>query len=140
MTFGASDKIGGEKPGFSEKWVSAGARALLIGCAALLLTLVDAQDAMAHAARRHTDQPGVIGPRGWDELWRTWELEPGVVIPLALSALLYGCGVWHMWRSAGVGRGIRKWEAASFAAGWLTLIVALVPRFTRGAACCFPLT
>jgi cytochrome c oxidase assembly factor CtaG len=31
-----------------------------------------------------------------------------------------------MWRAAGVGRGVRRWEAACFALGWLTLVAALV--------------
>jgi putative membrane protein len=31
-----------------------------------------------------------------------------------------------VWRDAGVGHGVRRWEAASFAGGWLALVVALV--------------
>jgi cytochrome c oxidase assembly factor CtaG/cytochrome c2 len=34
--------------------------------------------------------------------------------------------VTRLWRKAGAGKGISWWAAASFAAGWLTLIVALV--------------
>src|SRR5438045_9130014 len=68
----------------------------------------------------------VAGPRDWHELWRSWSLEPGVVIPLALAAWLYGRGLARLWRVAGVGRGIRRWEASSFAAGWLGLAPALV--------------
>lgn len=60
------------------------------------------------------------------DLWRTWEFDPGVVIPLALSAWLYTQGIWKLWRSSGQGRGIKRWEVACFAGGWLSLVVALV--------------
>ena len=34
--------------------------------------------------------------------------------------------VARLWRVAGVGHGERKWEAISFATGWLALVIALV--------------
>ncbi|MCL4403117.1 MAG: cytochrome c oxidase assembly protein [Acidobacteria bacterium] len=52
------------------------------------------------------------------DLWAAWEWDPGVVIPLALSAWLY-------WRGASHRHGIRTWEAACFWAGWGTLFLAL---------------
>ena len=55
-----------------------------------------------------------------------WSWDPLVVLGLAVSVWLYGRGVWHLWRRAGVGQGIRRWEAASFAAGWLALFTALI--------------
>ena len=55
-----------------------------------------------------------------------WEWDPFVLVPLALSAGLYARGVWLMWRRAGVGRGVARWQAAAFAAAWLTLVGALV--------------
>jgi putative membrane protein len=55
-----------------------------------------------------------------------WELEPLVVVPLAVTAILYTVGVARLWRRAGVGRGISGWSAVSFTAGWLTMVVALV--------------
>jgi putative membrane protein len=67
----------------------------------------------------------LVGPRNWGELWRTWGLEPGVVIPLVASALLYSWGLARLWRH-GVGRGVRKADAFCFAGGWLALAVALV--------------
>jgi putative membrane protein len=64
-----------------------------------------------------------------------WELEPGSVLCLALSAWLYAAGVRRTWRRAGRGGGIKTWEAACFAAGWLTLVVALVsPLHPLGSA------
>jgi putative membrane protein len=66
------------------------------------------------------------GPRNWDELMVAWEFDPLVVLPLVLSAYWYAAGLTRIWRDAGVGRGIRRWEAASFWSGWLALLVALV--------------
>ena len=65
-------------------------------------------------------------PRNWDELWRAWEFEPWVVLPLALSALVYGRGLASIWNRAGVGHGVRRWEAAALICGWLLLVVALI--------------
>src|SRR5579884_1466559 len=62
----------------------------------------------------HTGEP--LEPH---DLWTAWDWEPGIVIPLALSAILYA-------RGARARHGIRTWEAASFAAGWIVLFLALV--------------
>lgn len=63
---------------------------------------------------------GLAGPTlGWN--WDAW-----IVVPLAASALLYAAGVARMWRRAGIGRGIARWQLSAFAAGWLTLCGALV--------------
>jgi putative membrane protein len=55
-----------------------------------------------------------------------WEFTPLVVVPLAVTAVLYAAGLLRLWRRAGFGRGISGWAATSFAAGWLTLVVSLV--------------
>jgi putative membrane protein len=55
-----------------------------------------------------------------------WSWEPFTIGLLALSGALYAAGVARLWRRAGVGQGIRRWEALCFAAGWLALIVALL--------------
>jgi putative membrane protein len=57
---------------------------------------------------------------------RRWEFTPLVVAPLAVTAVLYVAGLLRLWRRAGVGRGISRWAATSFAVGWLTLVVSLV--------------
>jgi putative membrane protein len=88
----------------------------------LLLAAAFAPAAFAHGGEVH----GPARPHDWAELWRTWGLEPGVLVPLALSGYLYARGLARMWRAAGIGHGIRTWEAASFAGGWLALFVALV--------------
>src|SRR3954449_4876381 len=56
--------------------------------------------------------------------WWTWD--PFVILLLAVSGALYAVGLARLWRRAGVGQGIRRWEAGCFAAGWLALFVALV--------------
>ncbi|HEY0513491.1 MAG TPA: cytochrome c oxidase assembly protein [Thermoanaerobaculia bacterium] len=70
-----------------------------------------------HALHHHLDAHTVLR-------WWTWD--PFVILLLALSGGLYAAGLARLWRRAGVGQGIRRWEAACFAGGWLSLIVALI--------------
>jgi putative membrane protein len=49
------------------------------------------------------------------DLWTAWRFNPGVVIPLAASAILYGRG-----------RGATRFQLATFWAGWISLVLALV--------------
>ncbi|MDB4947607.1 MAG: hypothetical protein JWM27_256 [Gemmatimonadetes bacterium] len=82
------------------------------------------------AAWAHTGRP--IGPH---DLWGAWSLEPAVVAALVASAALYVVGTRRLWAKAGAGRGVRRWEAACFAAGWTTLALALVsPLHALGGA------
>lgn len=68
----------------------------------------------------------MTAPLAPHELWRAWSFEPGVVLPLALAAGLYARGLRALWRQAGAGHGVRRWQAGAFAAGWLALAIALV--------------
>lgn len=52
------------------------------------------------------------------DLWKAWSTDPGVVIPLALSAMLSALYT----RRAGFSLS----RTAFFAAGWLTLVIALI--------------
>jgi putative membrane protein len=45
---------------------------------------------------------------------------------LIALAVIYAAGVARLWRAAGVGRGISRAQALAFAAGWVTLVLALV--------------
>jgi putative membrane protein len=54
-----------------------------------------------------------------------WVADPWLVIPLALSALMYRSGVRRLWRN-GLGRGISRGQAWCFVIGWLALATALV--------------
>jgi cytochrome c oxidase assembly factor CtaG len=55
-----------------------------------------------------------------------WTWEPFTVALLILSAVVYAIGLRVLWRRAGRDRGVRAWQAASFAAGLLTLAIALL--------------
>jgi len=55
-----------------------------------------------------------------------WSFDPFVTIPLALTGVLYTTGVARLWRRAGIGESVRRWQAACFAAGWLSLFGELV--------------
>lgn len=80
-----------------------------------LLRAAAVRPAPAHDRHESIGRAGA-GPRDWEELWRTWGLEPGVLIPLALAGVLYAAGVARLWRAAGAGRGVRRWEAELAAA------------------------
>src|SRR5438045_1145572 len=66
-------------------------------------------------------------PHNFAELWRLWGTEPVVLILLVLFAAAYVHGLRRFWRSGGarIGSGIKLWEAACFAGGWLALFIAL---------------
>ena len=89
-------------------------RISVLGCC--LLQVLAVATAKAHEGKPHHAR----------DLPYTWGLDPIVLICLALSGWLYLRGVRRLWRDAGRGHGIRRWEAAVYAGGWLTLFVALV--------------
>lgn len=60
------------------------------------------------------------------EIWRHWTWEPFTAALLSLSAAVYATGLRRLWQRAGTGAGIRRWEAASFGAGLLSIAVALL--------------
>jgi putative membrane protein len=86
-----------------------------MGAVALLL-LIAAAPAWAHA-------PDASGAH---DVLRHFTFEPWVVVPLVIALVLYAAGVTRLWRHAGVGRGITRRQVACFAAGWVSLVVALV--------------
>lgn len=60
-----------------------------------------------------------------------WTPDPLAIGTVVLSSSLYAAGVRRLWRSVGVGHGIKRWEALSFALGQLTLLLALVSPIDR---------
>jgi putative membrane protein len=52
--------------------------------------------------------------------------EPWLIGMLAIAAMLYASGLAKLWKKAGPGRGISKFQAASFAVGWAVLAAALL--------------
>jgi putative membrane protein len=80
------------------------------------LLLASASMGWAHPGEVH------ISPQNWPAEW-SWE--PGVVIPLALTLLLYAAGVVRIYRRNRRNPAISRWRVAAFALGWLTLVLAL---------------
>ncbi len=66
-----------------------------------------------------------------------WNLEPSILVPIALAALWYALGVIKVWSRAGRGHGVRRWQACLFAGGLFSLIVALVSPLDSLAASLF---
>lgn len=54
-----------------------------------------------------------------------WSWEPGVTLPLLASGVLYARGALVLRLRAARG-GVQSWEIAAFAAGWLTMVLALL--------------
>jgi cytochrome c oxidase assembly factor CtaG len=79
-----------------------------------LALLLSVDSASAHEGHLHWD-----GLENW-----TWDLR--IIVPLGVSAGLHAVGVSRLWRRAGLGRGVRFWQAGSFFAGWLLLLGALM--------------
>jgi putative membrane protein len=93
-----------------------GLSAYVLWVAVFALSLSAATSALAHDGRPHRPH----------DLIYTWGFDPLVLASLVLSGWLYVRGCLKLWRGAGVGRGIRRWEAIAYLAGWLALFVALV--------------
>jgi putative membrane protein len=66
------------------------------------------------AAWGHTGEP--LEPH---DLWSAWSLDPGIVIPLALVAILFAAG-------ARTSRGVSGKQFVCFWSGWIFLALALV--------------
>jgi cytochrome c oxidase assembly factor CtaG len=66
----------------------------------------------------------LLHPTSELEVGWTWDPLPLAVI--AAASTFYALGVTRLWRSAGVGQGIRRWQAASFGLALLTLGLALL--------------
>src|SRR4051794_15582649 len=89
--------------------------------------MVAAAPVIAHEIdEEHESSPISVAPRNLHELWHTWGWEPGSMIGLAIAGVWYAVGLRRTWRSSGVGHGIRRWEAACYAGGWIALFVALI--------------
>ncbi|HEV7992745.1 MAG TPA: cytochrome c oxidase assembly protein [Gemmatimonadaceae bacterium] len=88
------------------------------GCAIAALCI---GAALPRAAWAHTGR----APEPHD-LWTSWTFAPAVIVGLVLAAWWYARGVRALWRHAAPGRGIARWRAACFAAGVLTVAIALV--------------
>jgi putative membrane protein len=66
------------------------------------------------------------GPLEPHDLWSVWNVDPWLLIPLAVTAIIYLWGTRKLWRRAGLGRGICTWRFVGFFGGILALFVALI--------------
>lgn len=62
---------------------------------------------------------------GPPDLWNEWSFEPSIIIPLLITILIYLWGMFHVWRRAGIGHGIRLRQWLSFAGAILVLVLTL---------------
>jgi putative membrane protein len=90
---------------------------------ATLPSLTLGQEALSHESLGHEafghDAHAHHTMGGWNTTLRLW-------MGLALAAMIYGGGLYRLWKKAGVGKGVARWQACCYAGGWLTVFVALV--------------
>jgi putative membrane protein len=86
------------------------------GSAGLWLFLFTADPALAHMETPVTPE----------NVWRSWNVDPLILVPLVLLAGLYAGGVRSIWATAGARRGVSTKQVAAFAAAIAVLLVALV--------------
>ncbi len=60
------------------------------------------------------------------DLWQQWEIEWPLAVAVLVGLLLYGKGVFSVWRQSSVGRGIGWGALCAFAGGVVSLVVALL--------------
>jgi putative membrane protein len=54
-------------------------------------------------------------------LWSAWSTQPWLWLLWGLPGLLVLVGIARLWRQAGAGSGMRRWQAVAFLGGWLTI-------------------
>ena len=87
------------------------------------LLLICSHAAYAHGGETH-DTPG---------LFASWSFDPLVIILLVAAGCVYTVGTLNVWRGSDTGSGITGKAALAYAAGWVTLVIALVsPVHTLG--------
>lgn len=75
-------------------------------------------------ARTSAHELEIVGPQNTSELLRAWTFEPGVIIPIVTSAVLYSLGVFRLRQASP--KSVRKSDIVYFALGWAALVLALV--------------
>jgi cytochrome c oxidase assembly factor CtaG len=55
-----------------------------------------------------------------------WTFDWWIIIPLYASAAIYLLGAQRIWRRAGRGRGVRRWQVTCFWCGWTCLALSLL--------------
>jgi putative membrane protein len=85
---------------------------------ALLLALTATGTVQAHG-----DQAAGLSPQNW---WHAWNWDIPLLALLAVVGWRYTHGVLSLWRRAGVGRGVQRWQLVTFWIGLELLFIALV--------------
>lgn len=68
-------------------------------------------------------------------IWTTWQFEVLIAVPLLLVTWLYLRGTAELWRRAGTGRGVRRWQVCAFLSGAFSVALAtLSPLDAMGGA------
>jgi putative membrane protein len=60
-----------------------------------------------------------------------WTPDPLAIGTCLATSALYALGIVRLWKSGGVGHGVRRWEVGCFVLGQLTLLLALVSPVDR---------
>ncbi len=60
------------------------------------------------------------------DLWQSWNGDPLLILALISLLLIYTRGLYALWRSADIGRGVSRWQVGCFAGGLLALGLALL--------------
>lgn len=81
--------------------------------------LVGFRFATAPGVAAHTETRPTPGT-----LWTAWELDPVVAVGLLMMTWLYLRGTADLWRRAGTGRGVRRWQVAAFVSGVMAFALA----------------
>lgn len=77
--------------------------------------------AMPRGAWAHGEAP--VTP---ETVWSAWNGDPLLLLGLLGTAGLYARGVYQLWRRAGIGAGVRRWQVGAFGGGLAAVVVALV--------------
>lgn len=85
-----------------------------VSAVALALLIVEPRAASAHTEIRPTP----------DTLWSVWEPNPLLAIGMLALAWLYLHGTARLWRRAGSGRGVRRWQVWAFAGAMASIAIA----------------
>src|SRR4051812_38739239 len=72
-----------------------------------------------------------------DGLWRSWSLEPGVLLALGALAAVYAIGVARLRRAPGGRAVVGRRHVVAFVAGWVITAVALVSPLDRMGSALF---
>jgi putative membrane protein len=87
----------------------------------LVVTLLGLSALPNGMATSHSGDP--LAPH---DLWGAWNWDPLILSGIALTGWLYFNGVRRLWRQAGIGRGVQRWQVASFIGGLFALVLAVI--------------